>query len=117
MNIDIIDHRKDLQYAIQVTNSWRDSSGEVLVEEIGYEFLPVYTIPVEEKIKSCKARLDSAKKIHSYQSDNIEVVKDLPEEFEFNYKENWYSDIYAKEIETHHFINYKIVKVKIIDME
>ena len=32
-------------------------------------------------------------KVEEPAEDKIEVVKDLPEEFEFNYKENWYSDI------------------------
>ena len=112
MKIDILDHRKDLHYAVQVINSWRDSNGKVLIEEIGYSFIPT-DIPVEEKIRSCKSHIASAKRIHTYHSDNVEVIKDSPEEFEFNYKESCHSDIYGKEIETHHFINYKIVKVKI----
>ena len=113
----VLDNRKYFHYAVQMTASWRDSNGEVYIEEIGYDFIPTYFILEDEKIERCKLHIASVKRVRTYHSDKVEVVKDSPEEFELKYKESGVKNIYGEEIDLYQFINYKIVKVKIRNVE
>lgn len=122
--IQIDDRRKAPIYAVVVTNYWKSLSGEILTKNIRYSFIDCLSYVGNEEdgaLVSGKGHIQSAKRIYTYQKDDIgydkEVTIDTDTEFEFKYIETVIHHRNGEEIEAYHYVNYKLVKVKVNTIE
>ena len=122
--IQIDDRRKAPIYAVVVTNYWKSLSGGILTKNIRYSFIDCLGYVGNEEdgaLLNGKEHIKSAKRIYTYHKDDAdydkEVTIDTDIEFEFRYTETVIHHRNGEEIEAYHYVNYKLVKVKVNTIE